>query len=250
MASPHVEGYETGEYPERLPPFVLPAGLLVILLIHLIWAHWNDAPPVWDMAYHQLQGYRYLQAWRQGALLREFAHVSTHYPPLYYLIEAAVLGADNGGRYLAFLANLPAIFLLCLSGYALARYCLVKSLAGWASLLTLLFPMVAWVSRESLLDGLLAGWVALAVFIVVRSGFFQDLKWSLLFGVLMTNMPPGLIPAVTLISPRMESSRTTTTSGCSMGPRSLIRVLEILSEVSTGAPLRSVPKLGAISTPR
>ena len=29
--------------------------------------------PVWDMAYHQMQGFQYLAAWKSGTLWREFA---------------------------------------------------------------------------------------------------------------------------------------------------------------------------------
>jgi len=43
--------------------------------------------------------------------------------------------------------------------------------------------MVAWISRESLLDVQLAGWVAMTGFLVLRSRFFVERPWVLLLGL-------------------------------------------------------------------
>ncbi len=144
------------------------ALFFLLMLVHLIWAGCNDAPPVWDMAHHQLRGWDYLGAWNAGTLTRDFPRLSSYYPPLYYLQEACVLHFFASGTWLAFLSNLPGLFLLGWSSFRIASLIGVRC-PHWAGCLPLLFPLVAWTSRESLLDPSLCGWVAFAVYLILRS---------------------------------------------------------------------------------
>jgi hypothetical protein len=81
------------------------------------------------------------------------------------------------------LANLPGLFLLGYFTYRMGRYVLEPYVAALAGILVLLFPLVAWTSRESLLDCSLSGWVALAFYLVLRSDRFQRKGPTLLFGL-------------------------------------------------------------------
>ncbi len=158
-------------------------ALGAVLAAHGIWLAVSDVPPPWDMAYHQLQGWDYLEAFQRGDLRARFASLSPSYPPLYYLIEAFVLSLSRSPDGLVFWSNLPGLFLLSLGTWRLASRGLPARAAVWAGILPLLFPFSAWVGRESLLDGLLAGLAALAGYLVYRSDWFQDLRWTLLFGL-------------------------------------------------------------------
>ncbi len=135
------------------------------------------------MAYHQLKGYAVLDWWRQGRDWSELASVSPNYPPMYYFIEAFVLALAPGTRFLAFWSNIFGLFLLSWSAWRIARSCLNESAAIWAGVLPLLFPLSAWVARESLIDGLLAGWTALAGYLLLRSDWFRKTGWSIAFGL-------------------------------------------------------------------
>lgn len=159
------------------------AGLAVLLLAHGLWEFWNQSPPVWDMAYHQLQGWRVLKAWNQGQLVQNFADLSTYYPPLYYLQEALILGFFSATQWLAFFSNLPALLLLTGCTYRLAEELGDTSTAAAAGLLVLMFPMVAWLSRTTLLEVSLAGWVAAAGLCLVRSRHLTSRGWMALFAV-------------------------------------------------------------------
>ncbi len=160
--------------------FFLPFA--AVLVLHLLYALLSQTPPVWDMAYHQMQGFQYLAAWKSGALWDRFADLSSYYPPLYYLQEAVVLGLVSYSRFLPLLANLPGLFLLGFCTFRLAEVHVGRRWAWLAGLLPLLLPLVAWTSRESLLDVSLSGWVAAAVFILWRSRMLESHSWSLLLG--------------------------------------------------------------------
>lgn len=152
-------------------------------MVHVVWEVENDTPPVWDMAYHELKGWEYRQAWQEGRFLREFSQIASHYPPLYYLQEAAVLSLFPQTQFLALLSNLLGLWLLSYCTFGIAAFYMGREVAVWAGLLTLLFPFVAWVSRASLLDVPLAGWAAAAGYCLLKSNLLQRKAWTLAFGL-------------------------------------------------------------------
>jgi 4-amino-4-deoxy-L-arabinose transferase-like glycosyltransferase len=158
-------------------------GFLGVLLVHLVWQLLNDAPPAWDMAFHQLKGWQMLELGQQGGPLSGIWSTSFPYPPLYHWIEGVILWIVGDTRLIAFLANLPGILMLSYFTYRVGLYSLSPLQASWAGILSLLFPMVAWISRESLLDVPLAGFVAATGFLVLRSQFFTKRSWVLLLGL-------------------------------------------------------------------
>lgn len=161
------------------------AGFLLILAVHAVWEILNETPPVWDMAHHQLKGWEYLEAWQRGTLWRDFPVLTSYHPPLYYLQEAVLLLLFSDHQFLALGSNLPGLLLLSYCTFRLAGLYASPVTAAGAGWLVLWLPLVAWLSRESLLEVPLAGWVAAAVFLVVRSGFLQRKGWSLLLGLAM-----------------------------------------------------------------
>lgn len=155
-----------------------------LLISHVVWISWNQVPPAWDMAHHQLRGLEACDALFQGRLPAGFSRLSDYYPPLYYLQEAIVIGIFGWGL-VPLLANLPGLFLLGWCGRSLAREFLEEPSASLAGLIVLLLPMVAWVSRESLLDVSLSGWVAASLLLLRRSQGLTRRMPVVLFGCAM-----------------------------------------------------------------
>ena len=171
----------------EIPPFYknwrCVLGLVLIMGVNVVWEVLNDVPAIWDMAYHQLMGISYLQAWREGTLLRQFATLSPAYPPLYYLHEAGGYLLLPGSDFRTLIVNFPYILLTAYATYRISAYFLSPSTAGWASVLVLLFPAMAMVHREALLDGALAAWVTTGAWLILRSRWFTHVGWTLLFGL-------------------------------------------------------------------
>ena len=157
-------------------------GVACFLLANVIWEFLNQTPPIWDMAHHQLNGLYYLQAWRAGQFFERFSEITNYYPPFYYLQEAAVMAFWPQTQFLAFLANLPGVLLLSYCTFRIAEA--YRLPYPWlAGVLALMMPMVAWTSRETLLDLPVSGWVAAAVFLILKSEAFAKPGWSALFGL-------------------------------------------------------------------
>ncbi|MDA2933719.1 glycosyltransferase family 39 protein [Acidobacteria bacterium AH-259-D05] len=164
-------------------PLIWLVGFIAIVGIHVVWEVLDESPPVWDMAYHQLQGWRYLTAWQEDELLEQFSQISTYYPPLYYLQEALFLRFFPQTQFLALLSNVLGLFLLSYCSYRIAALFMKPVAAVVTGLLPLLFPLVVWTSRVSLLDLPLAGWVTAAGYLTLRSDFLQNRAWTLAFGI-------------------------------------------------------------------
>jgi 4-amino-4-deoxy-L-arabinose transferase-like glycosyltransferase len=158
-------------------------GFAGILSIHAVWELLDKSPAVWDMAYHQLQGWRYLAAWQDGRFFEQFVALSTYYPPLYYLQEAVVLRFLPGTQFVALLSNLVGMLLLSGCSYRLAALFMKPAAAVATGLLPLLFPLLVWTSRASLLDLPLAGWVAASGYLLVKSRCLLNRPWALVFGL-------------------------------------------------------------------
>lgn len=181
-------------------------GFVTVMAIHLLWATANQMPAIWDMAHHQFMGWLYLASFQDGGLLADLSSISSYYPPLYYLQESFVMALTGPSRFLAWLANLPGLVLLSFFSYRMALLnCRPVSAVG-AGVVVLLLPLVAWTSRETLLDPTLAGWVTLALFLVLKSRFLQSNGWTLLFGlVVAAGMLTKWTFAVFLIAPVLFS---------------------------------------------
>lgn len=165
-------------------PLTWPLLFIATLSLHFLWVGLNDAPPVWDMAYHQLKGWEYLAAWREARLFEEFSRLSSYYPPLYYLQEALVLLFFPNTHYLAIVSNLTGLFLLSYCTFRIATRYVGPSLAALTGWLPLMFPLVAWTSHESLLDMPLAGWVAAGGYLLLKSDLLERKGWSFAFGLI------------------------------------------------------------------
>ena len=162
------------------------AGFLTVLLIHLFWAAANQTPAVWDMAHHQIMGWLHLASFRDGNLLSELSRISSYYPPLYYLEEVFVLSLTGATKFLPWIVNIPGLFLLSFFTYRIALLNSRPASAAAAGVVVLLLPLVAWTSRETLLDPSLAGWVTLGFFLVVKSEYLHLRGWTLLLGIVLT----------------------------------------------------------------
>ena len=157
-------------------------GFLIIFVINAFWEFSNSLPPSWDMAHHQLLGLQFYDAFSSGLFLEGYTSLTGYYPPLYYLLEALAVFLFGDTQFLALFSNLLGLFLLSYFTFRTAENFMPSPAAVSAGLIILMFPMVAWSSRVSLLDTGLAGWVIFAFYLVIKSDFFEDRKLAVLFG--------------------------------------------------------------------
>src|SRR5262245_1899153 len=133
--------------------FLLIASFLYLAIANLIWIARDTRPPFWDMAAHQLAALK-MQVALADSGIRSIAAVpwfSVPYPSLYHAIVALFYGLFGKSVDAAQWANLPAIGLLFIATYGLGRTLLKPLAAAAAAVLVNFYPMLLWLSRETLI---------------------------------------------------------------------------------------------------
>src|SRR5439155_19394962 len=118
------------------------AAIVYLIAANIAWIVIDTRPPFWDMAVHEtsaLRVYRDFEANGIGAL-KTVPQDSGNYPPLYYLVVALFYRLFGTSVDAAQLANMPAIVLLALSTYAIAKSLLPADTAAIAAVLVTFFP--------------------------------------------------------------------------------------------------------------
>jgi 4-amino-4-deoxy-L-arabinose transferase-like glycosyltransferase len=106
------------------------------------------------------------------------------HPPLLYLCGALAQGILGYGTDQATLVNTAAFLLLIVAVYRIAREFLPRSGALFAATVASLTPGLAVASRYFMTDYLAACLVAWAVYALLRSRGFHNLRWTAAFGAL------------------------------------------------------------------
>jgi 4-amino-4-deoxy-L-arabinose transferase-like glycosyltransferase len=106
-----------------------------------------------------------------------------YYPPLYHTIVAGFYSAFGKTVDAAQWANLPAIALLLISTYAAGRRVLDPLPAAAAAALVSFYPLMLWLSRETLIDYWLTSMVAFAMWVLLRTRDFSDRTRAIQFGL-------------------------------------------------------------------
>jgi 4-amino-4-deoxy-L-arabinose transferase-like glycosyltransferase len=163
---------------------LLAASLFYLCAADIAWVAIDTRPPFWDMANHATWSLGVLHDFQQNgvAAFLTLPHDSGIYPPLYYAVTAVfywLFGTTIGA---AQLANLPAIILLGLSTFGIAKTVLDPSAAVLAAMIANFIPFMLWLSRETMIEYWLAALVAVSLWALLRSEEFSNPKWSLLFG--------------------------------------------------------------------
>ena len=175
---------------------------LILCVAASIWILIDHRPPEWDHANHlerAMDCYRNLRIVADAGT-REILEASSFYPPvvtcaaglLYLVFPIAPLTAQ--AVMMVFLAIAMA------SIYGLGRRLADTETGLWASLIFATAPFVVFSLTNFQLDLPLAATVALALYALVRSGDFAEMRWSLALGLVcglgMLTKPPFAIYVV------------------------------------------------------
>jgi 4-amino-4-deoxy-L-arabinose transferase-like glycosyltransferase len=165
---------------------LLAASLVYLCAANILWISIDTRPPFWDMANHAAWSLDVLRDFEEQGIgaLRTLPLVSSGYPPLYYATIATAYRIAGTSIDTAQLANIPAILLIALATYGIAKSLLRPMAAAIAAMLVNFFPFMLWISRETLIDNWLVALVALAVWALIKTKEFSNPRWSVVFGLL------------------------------------------------------------------
>ncbi len=164
---------------------LLGTSLVYLCVSNIVWIARDTRPPFWDMAYHQTAALRVYEAICQNGLsaVGDIPQLTGFYPPFYHSVIALFYGLFGKSSSSAQLANLPAIALLLFSTFAIGRRLLPPTAAAASAILVCFYPILIWLSRETIIDYWLASMVTLAMLFLLRTDSFSKRSESILFAV-------------------------------------------------------------------
>ncbi len=167
------------------PGILLCIALVYLCAANLIWISKDARPPFFDMAYHQAKALNIYDVIQSRGIpgLVEIPHLTGFYPPLFHSVIAIFYALLGKSIHSAMLANLPAIAILLFAAYGLGKRLMTPFAAATAAVLANFFPLMLWLSRETLIDYWLAAFVTLAMLCLFRTEGFSKRSESALFGV-------------------------------------------------------------------
>jgi 4-amino-4-deoxy-L-arabinose transferase-like glycosyltransferase len=164
---------------------LLAVAAFYLTAANLIWFSRDTRPPFWDTACHETLALQVFQAFKElGAMgaLGALPSITGYYPPLYHSIVALFFSIFGASVDVARWANLPALLLLLIATYGIGRTVLSKPSAAIAAVLANFYPLMIWLSRETLIEYWLTSLVALAMWLLVTKKF-ESWKWAIVIGV-------------------------------------------------------------------
>jgi 4-amino-4-deoxy-L-arabinose transferase-like glycosyltransferase len=165
---------------------IIALSLLYLTLTSLIWISHDTRPPFWDMAYHSSAALRIYEAFEEDGL-RAFLLVPSltgFYPPLFQSVMAAAWAIFGKTIAVARAANLPAVAILLFATYGIGRRLLTPVAAAAAAVCVSFYPIMVWLSRETIIDYWLTAMVALSFWALLRTDGFSNRRRSVVFGVI------------------------------------------------------------------
>ena len=164
---------------------LLAVAFAYLCAANLVWISLDTRPPFWDMANHQRYALQVYESIGGNGLRGVVAALglTEFYPPLYHFIVAGFYAVAGLNVDSAALANLPAILILLLSTYGTGRSVMSPWTAAVAGIVVSFYPLMLWLSRETLIDYWLTAMTALAIWLLTRTSGFSDRNWSVAFGI-------------------------------------------------------------------
>jgi Dolichyl-phosphate-mannose-protein mannosyltransferase len=165
--------------------FLLAASLFYLTAANLIWIARDTRPPYWDMADKQIGALKIYDAIATSGIrsVTTIPFLTGAYPPLYHSIIAASYSIFGKTIDAAQWANIPAIALLLIATYGIGRTLLKPFAAATGAVIVTFYPLLVWLSRETLIDYWLTSLVALAIWMLMQTNEFSSRKHSIIFGI-------------------------------------------------------------------
>jgi 4-amino-4-deoxy-L-arabinose transferase-like glycosyltransferase len=165
---------------------LLAVSAVYLVAADLIWFARDTRPPFWDMACHESLALQVLNTFGMFGLfgvLRMLPGITGYYPPFYHSVVAVFFGVFGKSVDVARWANIPAILLLLFATYGIGRTVLSRTSAAAAAVLANMYPLMLWLSHETMIDYWLTSLVAVAMWLLVTTEF-NEWEWAVLIGVI------------------------------------------------------------------
>lgn len=168
--------------------------VLIVLFIFVFWSvlnliyiYLNKTEPNWDMARHLWTSLYYNQLINYTQPIhdaREMLLTYLYYPPLVYIVTKPFYLFDRDIIW-AISSNILWLGILIFSIYGIANKIWNKNVGLLSVVILAATPIFIGSFKEYMLDGPLAAWVALTVYLLIKTENFSKQPYNLLLGLVL-----------------------------------------------------------------
>jgi 4-amino-4-deoxy-L-arabinose transferase-like glycosyltransferase len=163
--------------------------ILVLLLFHTVNNYiilTNDNTPLlWDGGDYFFKSLQYYNVFVNfdSNFISRFNDVSLYRPPLLMLSSVPLYLVFGRSTDVAVMTNILYLIILVLSVYGIGRRSHSKEVGLMAVFIVSFFPIIFGMSRSYWQDFPLTAMVSLSLYLLIRTDYFRDWKYSVLFGL-------------------------------------------------------------------
>ncbi|MBZ5537444.1 MAG: glycosyltransferase family 39 protein [Acidobacteriia bacterium] len=160
---------------------------VAIVVLDCIWFALDDRPPIWDMAVHLTTALDFWETFKHAsfswATLKSLVLLGKYYPTLFPALMGVFFWMFHPSVYVGPAANFIPLAFLIAATYGMGRKLFSEQVGMLAAFLVATYPVMAWLTREALLDLTLVAVVATATWAYLSTENFSSRKGSWLYGV-------------------------------------------------------------------
>jgi len=153
--------------------------LLVLFIFHSILDIWfilkDTRPPAWDQSAHLILTQAYLRGYN-------IQTTSNYYPPGFHLSALPFYGLFGQTYDAGCLVNILYLSILIFSVYGIGKTLFNREVGLYSALIISFIPMLVSLRRDFLIDFGLVSAISLAIYLLLKTKNFNNLKYSLAFG--------------------------------------------------------------------
>lgn len=169
----------------RIGPVVIAALCLFLVLSNMLWYGYGGAPQHWDSAIHLTES---LTASRIGedsttSIAKQILNVSWYYPPFTSYVSILFYQLLGESEFVSLQIMSFFLVLLVTSVYGIGARVFGKDVGLLSAALVAFSPIVVQYSRVFMLDLPVAAMVALSIYLLIRTSWFQLTVPTVLLGV-------------------------------------------------------------------
>ena len=163
--------------------------LLVLLLFHTVNNYIiltnDDTPLLWDGGDYFFKSLQYYNVFVNfdSNFISRFNDVSLYRPPLLMLSSVPLYLVFGRSTDVAVMTNILYLIILIFSIYGIGRRIHSKEVGLMAAFIVTFFPIIFGMSRSYWQDFPLTAMVSLSLYLLIRTNYFRDRKYSVLFGL-------------------------------------------------------------------
>lgn len=163
--------------------------LLILTAVHginnYIWLTKDNMIQRYDAAQYILYSYQYHELFTNPttSLIIDFFAINRWRPPLRLMIATPFYQMFGYSADIASMTNIFYMVILLFSVYGIGSYLFSRRVGLLAAIMVSLFPIVHILSRVFLSDFALTAMVSLSIYCLLRTEYFTNRRFSLLFGI-------------------------------------------------------------------